>query len=404
MMVLNIAWRNIWRNRIRSWVVIGSILLAIWSVLFILSFSFAMSIGYVENSIRNQTSHLQLHNAKWVDEKEIKYMLEDAETVLKDIENQSFTEAATIRTVVNGMVRSSRAARGIEIKGVIPEKEATISQIDQKIIEGEYFGTKRNEIIISQKLAEKLKLKLRKKLVLQFQDLAGDIVAGSFRIVGLFNTGNTMYDESFVLVKRRDINRLLDDEDAAHEIALFLKDPTELEQSTDQLNSSHTGLLVQDYRELSPDVRLYETQIEVSSRIFTFIFMLALIFGIINTMLMAVLERNKELGMLMALGMNKTRVFFMIVLETLLLGLIALPLGLLLAWGTISLFGDIGINLTAFADAIEQYGLDTIIYPYLPQDQYVSMASSLIITALLASLYPAYKAIKLRPVEAMRKI
>ncbi len=403
-MILNIAWRNIWRNRIRSWVVIGSILLAIWSVLFILAFSYALSIGYVESSIRNQTSHIQLHNPGWVAENEVKYLLENVQETLQNIENEPFVESATTRTVVTGMVRSSRAARGIQIKGVIPEKEATISHMDQNIQEGNYFGDKRNEIIISQKLAEKLKLKLRKKLVLQFQDLTGNIVAGSFRIVGLFHTGNTLYDESFVLVRQTDINRLLGNENAAHEIAVFLNDAKSLEASVQALKSDHANLLVQDYRELSPDVRLYESQIDISSRIFTFIFMLALIFGIINTMLMAVLERNKELGMLMALGMNKIKVFVMIVLETLLLGLIALPFGLLMAWGTIKLFGEIGINLSAFSAAIEQYGLSTIIYPYLPQDQYLSMAVSLVVTALLASLYPAYKAIKLKPVEAMRKI
>jgi len=132
--------------------------------------------------------------------------------------------------------------------------------------------------------------------------------------------------------------------------------------------------------------------------------MLALIFGIINTMLMAVLERNKELGMLMALGMNKTKIFLMIVLETLLLGLIALPIGLLLAWTSIHYFNRVGIDLSAFSAGIEQFGMNTMIYTYLPQEQYFSMAISVIITALLASLYPALKAINLRPVEAMRKI
>ena len=404
-MIFTIAWRNIWRNKIRSWVVIGSILVGIWSILFLLSFSYAMTFGYINSSIRHQTSHLQLHHPEWGEEKEVKYLLPNAEKVWEKISQRSDVESSTVRTLVNGMIRSSRGARGIMIKGVEPKSEAEVTRLNEKIVNGTYFTeNKRNEIIISSKLAERLKLAVRKKVVLQFQDINGDIVAGSFRISGLFDTKNTLYDESFVMVNRKDLNRILEDTTAAHEIAIFLADGATLDTTSADLRSVFSNLLLENYRELSPDVQLYESQIDVSARIFTFIFMLALIFGIINTMLMAVLERNKELGMLMALGMGKIRVFLMIVAETLLLGLVALPFGLLLSWLTIGHFGVAGIDLTAFSAAIEQYGLDTIIYPTLPKDQYWSMTLSVLMTALLASVYPALKAIRLRPVEAMRKI
>ncbi|MEM1124606.1 MAG: FtsX-like permease family protein, partial [Bacteroidota bacterium] len=158
------------------------------------------------------------------------------------------------------------------------------------------------------------------------------------------------------------------------------------------------------YREISPEVQLYESQIDISSAIFTTIFMLALIFGIINTMLMAVLERNRELGMLMAVGMNKRKVFGMIVLETLFLGVFAAPIGLLLGWLTITYFGNTGIDLSAFSSSMEQFGLETQVYTELPAKYYVSLALSVLVTAILAALYPAWKAISLRPVEAIRKI
>ena len=405
MMILAIAWRNIWRNKTRSWVVIGSILVGIWAILFMLSFSFSLAKGYVEKSIRYQTSHIQLHHPDWIEDKEVKYMLSNGEEVLRSIENLPNIQTAVIRTNVNGMVRSSRGARGTMIKGVRPSEEAKISQMDQKITQGSYFTEKRrNEIIIAEKLAEKLKLKLRKKLVLQFQDASGDIVAGSFRVVGLFSTANTQYDESFVMVNQKDLNRILGEENASHELAVFLDKAELLDSTMTLLKSQFPDLSIRNYREISPDVKLYETQIDTSATIFIFIFMLALIFGIINTMLMAVLERNKELGMLMALGMNKPRVFSMIVLETLLLGFIALPLGLAASWLSIKHFSKVGIDLSAFSQGIEQFGIDTIIYNYLPNDQYLTMAMAVLMTALLGSLYPAVKAIKLKPVEAMRKI
>ena len=132
--------------------------------------------------------------------------------------------------------------------------------------------------------------------------------------------------------------------------------------------------------------------------------MLALIFGIINTMLMAVLERNKELGMLMAVGLNKGKVFTMIMLETLLLGCVGAPLGMFLGWLTINYFSNNGLDLSSFASGLEQMGMSTMIYPVADTSLYLQMTAAVAITALLAAIYPSLKAIKLRPVEAMRKI
>jgi len=133
--------------------------------------------------------------------------------------------------------------------------------------------------------------------------------------------------------------------------------------------------------------------------------MLALIFGIINTMLMAVLERVRELGMLMSVGMNKIKVFFMIVYETILLGFIGAPIGIFVGYIMTSYFNKVGINLVFFGEeGMQQFGMSSFIYPVVEPQEYINLAFAVFITALLASLYPAYKAIKLKPVEAIRKL
>lgn len=404
-MVLQIAWRNIWRSKIRSFVVMGAIIIGIWSILFIVAFTSSMVGGYIKNAIQNETSHIQLHHPDFVEDQDIQFLIEQPDAKLANIQANEAVKAATLRTNINGMLNSARGARGVNIRGVIPDQEAAVTNLPSKIIEGSYFRAgKKNEILISQILIEKLKLKLRKKVVLQFQDLNGNITSGAFRIVGIFKTGNTLFDESKVMVHRKDLNRLMGQENSAHEIAVYLKDTETLLHSEAQLKKAFPALLVENYRVLSPDVLLYESQIDISATIFTFIFMLALIFGIINTMLMAVLERNKELGMLMAVGMNKGKIFLMIVLETLFLGLVATPIGLFLGWLTINYFGKVGIDLTAFAAGIEKFGMATIIYPNLTSPYYISLAISVFITALLAALYPALKAIQLKPIEAIHKI
>ncbi len=404
-MVFKIAWLNIWRSPLRSFVVLGSVTIGVWALISLLSFSFGMVKSYVNNAIRLQTSHIQIHKPEFKEDQEVKYFMENPTEKLKEINQNEFVQATTARIVINGMLATSRGARGVAIRGVDPETEMLVTKFTEKIKQGEYFeADKKNQILISERLAKKLKLQLRKKVVLQFQDLSGEIVAGAFRIVGLFNTENTPFDEGNVFVLRSDVNRLLGNGDVAHEIAIFLNDPADLDSAQIALKTSFPDLLVENYREISPDINLYESQIGVSATIFIIIFMLALIFGIINTMLMAVLERTRELGMLMSIGMNKMKVFGMVVFETILLGFIGAPIGLALGWLTVTYLAKNGLDLSAFAGGMEQFGMSTIVYPDLNADIYIQLGLSVVVTAILASIYPAFKAISLRPVEAIRKI
>ncbi|MGK0363597.1 MAG: putative ABC transport system permease protein [Saprospiraceae bacterium] len=404
MMLLKIAWRNIWRSPARSFVVIGAVAVGVWSVLAMISLSNGFVTGYIDNAIRYQTSHIQLHNPDFPEDQEAQFSLENVDAKVQSITAREGVDAATPRTLVNGMISTSAGARGGMIRGVEPDSEGKTTSLKEKIIKGEYFTDKKNQILVGKPLAKKLNLKLRKKVVLQFQNLEGDIVAGAFRVTGIFDTGNTMLDEMNVFVKRETLNKLLGNPDIAHEIAIYLKNPETLDSEVAAISANNPEALTENYRELSPDIKLYESSMGVSSIIFIGLFMLALIFGIINTMLMAVLERNKEIGMLMAVGLNKGKVFSMIMLETLLLGSVGAPLGLFLGWLTISYFSSSGLDLSSFASGLEQMGMSTIIYPVADVSLYLQMTIAVGVTALLAAIYPALKAIKLRPVEAMRKI
>jgi len=163
-------------------------------------------------------------------------------------------------------------------------------------------------------------------------------------------------------------------------------------------------LLVEDWKTLAPELRLVIDSFSQTMYLFISIILLALTFGIINTMLMAVLERIHELGILMAIGMNKLSVFMMIMLETLYLAIIGGICGLLLAYGTIHLLGQTGIDLSAFATGLSSYGMDTMVYPALPDNQYLEIFIMIFIAAILSAIYPAFKALKLNPVQAIRKI
>jgi len=138
--------------------------------------------------------------------------------------------------------------------------------------------------------------------------------------------------------------------------------------------------------------------------IFMSIIMIALLFGIINTMLMAVLERKRELGMLMSIGMNKTKLFTMIVTETVLLAIIGGPLGVLLAYASVHYFGAVGIDISIVGEGMKSFGMDSMLYPMIENKYYPQIAIMVIITAIFAALFPARRALSLKPAEAVRSL
>ena len=403
-MLLKVAWRNIWRSRARSLVVMCAVTIGVWAVIFLMSYSQGMVKSYINSAIENQISHIQIHHPQFPDDKASQFYLENASDLEASITSIPEVKAATIRTITNAMVSSAKGARGIQVMAIDPANEAAVTKLDQKVTEGEFFSDRKNQILISESLAEKMNVKLRSKIVLTFQDMDNEITAGAFRIVGLFKTSSLMVDDANVYVLRKDLNKLLNKEDIGHEAAIFLNDPGDVDAVTASLREKHPDALVQTYWEISPDISMMDSQIQITSTIFMVIVMLGLIFGIINTMLMAVLERVREIGMLMAIGMNKVKVFLMIVLETLMLGVLAAPIGLALGYFMVSYLSEKGINLAQWSDSMRQFGIEEVIYPSVEPGLYPQLAIAVVITALLGSIYPAIKAVLMRPVEALQKI
>ena len=404
MMILKIAWKNIWRSKLRSLVIILSTTIGVWSLLFLLSWVFGLISGFINKSVDYRLSHLQVHDERFLEDNEIKYFFDFNK--VKQVVDPTEIDGMSKRVVVNCMIQSPRAARGLKLQGVDPQMERGLTNVHELVKEGDYFETKtRNPIVISTSIADKLKVKLKSKVVASFQDFEGNISAGAFRVVGLYDSGDIKLDDMTAFVQISDLQRLIGiREEQVHEVALKLVELDSLDQVQSRLTQAISPLKVENYKELSPDLELYSSQIEMNVIIMTVIFMLALIFGIINSMLMAVLERTKELGMLMAIGMNKVRVFMMIVFETIMLSMIGVPLGLGLGYWTITYLNKRGMDLSEWSEGLRQFGMDQIVRPELDLGYYGFVAMAVAITALLASIYPSFKAISMKPVEALRKI
>ncbi|MCP9770878.1 ABC transporter permease [Lacihabitans sp. LS3-19] len=404
-MLLKIAWRNIWRNRSRSLIIIIAIILGLWAGVFITGFSWGMYETRIQKLITGELSHLQMHNEKFNEEILAKHILPDKNKYLDVLKHDKNVNSFSERLVVNAMMASSRSSLGIKLSGVDPEQEKLTTRLNEKLKSGEYLDiSAKTPILISQKTAEKLKLGLRKKLVLTFQDKNGEIVSASFRIAGIFRSGNLQYDEANAFVRKSDLDTLLKTQGEIQEIAVLLNSDKDLAEVQEKLKAISPKVSVQNWREMDPLMEYAIDSFDQTMQILIFIIMIALAFGIINTMLMAIMDRVREIGMLMAIGLNKTKLFTMIMLETLMLSAIGAPLGMFLAWLTIFITHKTGIELKSMETGLEAMGFSSTVYPVAQSDQYWKIGIMVLVISVFSAIFPVYKAIKLDPAKAIRKI
>lgn len=405
MMILKIAWRNVWRSKGRSFVVMSSIVVGIWALIVGSGFMNGFMVGYMDEAINYDISNIQVHHSEFKQDFDINLSIPDGLKKADAIRKWEGVEAVTTRTIVNGMIASPKKAGGVQIRGIDKIRESEVTSLDSLIAEGAYFeGIKRNPIVIGTKLAETLKVKLRSKVVLTFNDKNSNITSAAFRVAGIVKSSSLNINERYVYVLQTDINKLLGIGNEIHEIAMLTSEGVFEGDILTKYNKTYSGDLIEDWKLIAPEMALMQEMYGSMLYVLMFIILTALIFGIINTMLMAVLERLKELGMLMAVGMNKLRVFAMILIETLSLAIISSPVGLLISYMTISYYRNYGVDLTNYSEGLEAFGYASILYPFVTQETYMVVTIGVIITAFLAAIYPAWKAIKLRPVEALHKI
>lgn len=404
-MITKIAWRNVWRNKLRSSVVITSISLGIWATLFIIAISLGLNNQRTRSVINSTIAHVQLHPTDYTTNESISNSIAAVESVRAVLENDTTIAAFTIRAKTNAMASTGKAASGVQLIAVNPSTEPLVSSIPSTVKEGEYLdGTKKNELFIGKKLADKLGANIRSKVILTFQDSSGNIVAGAFRVKGIFKSSNSMFDESTLYVNQKDFNRILGNSNYTHEIALLTNTLMQADSTAAYLQSEFPDLKVESWKDIAPELAYADEMMAVSLYLILGIVLLALAFGILNAMLMAVLERKRELGMLLSVGMNKRKVFTMIVAETIFIGLLGGPIGTLLSFLSIEYFKAKGIDLSLWAQGLESLGIDTMIYPELLTSFYLSVPILVVITTLVSAIYPAIKALSLNPSQAVRAI
>ncbi len=408
MMLVRLAWRNIWRSKMRSAVVIFAIASGLVGGLFASAWMNGMAIQRVKNTFSLETAHIQFHQPEFSDNFDVKKTIKDTDALLSEVSKNEKVKAVTSRLKTSAMAATANKNMGVTLIGIDKEREKQVFELYKKIDaeSGSFFESKsKNGIVVSKALAKELQIKLKSKIVLTFQDYNGEITGAAFKVVGLFKTDNSTWDKIHVFVESQDLSGLLEiPSNHSHEIDILLYDYTEAALISENFQKEFPEILSEDWSEIQPYISFLTEYMNIMMGIFMLIILGALGFGIVNTMLMVILERTREIGMLMAIGMTKQRVFVMIMLETIFLALVGAFIGEVLSVLLIQYFGTTGIDISSMAEGMESVGYSAITYPLLEGYRYIQITIMVILIGLLASVYPALKGLKLDPAEAIRTV
>lgn len=385
-------------------VVILALMMGLVGALFIAAMSYGMVDKWVISSIEQNISDLQINDKDYL-------VMEDLTMTVKTdeisayLDQQANIESYTSRLLCDAMAMTANNSRQVKLIGINPEDEKNVTTIHSLLEEGDYFeSTSRTKpIVVSQKLCEKLKVKLKSKIVFSLADANGEIQYENFRIVGIYKTSNAMFDEMNVFIRKEQMHKIISiPEGESHVVAARIHNDELLDQTVANISSGTKETQVRGWRTIDPALNLALTSMNMYSYILVIIVLVALVFGIINTMLMVILERTKEIGMLRALGMSNRKIGWMIMLETVMLCLVGVAFGNTISYALIQWFGQRGISLERYAEGFEAYGFSHMLYPALDNVFFLNITFMVILTAIFSSIFPIIRAFKLNPATAIR--
>jgi len=403
-LLFSLASRNLWRNHRRTLVILFAIILGVWAMIVMAAFMRGISDKMFHDGIQNLTSHIQIHESKYLDDPVINNSISVDSTFKEVIDNNPQIVKWTTRIRVPAVVASEQDTAGLTLVGINPETEAEMSFLKSSIIEGRYLtGVEDKGVIIGKKLAEKLETRVGKRIVLMSQDKANQVADRGFRIVGLFDAETDAMEKSVLFLSIDTAKSLLKVDEEISEIAIEISDINNADQIVKQLKKSFPELDIKPWYEIEPLLKMITDLYNSVGIIWHLIVFLAMGFGIINTLLMAVFERTHEFGLFQALGLKPAFILIQVWLEAIMLLVAGLLVGNLVSWLTVLATGD-GIDMAKFAEGMQMAGMGNVI-PFLIVSEDLIVANLVvIILGLLTGLYPAWRASRLVPADAITRV
>lgn len=408
-MNLKIAWRNIWRNPRRSLLTMTAIAFAAALLIVMLSWQFGSYAAMINSSVRLRTGHIQVQAAGYMKDREIRQVVADPAAVLAVMKNTPGITAFTCRANAFSLVASSDRTYGAMITGINPAKEARVSTIRDLIRQGRYLSPSDADVaIIGSRLAKNLKIKTGSSLTLLGQGRDGSVAASVVRVAGIFSTGIDALDRHTIYIPLNAFERIYSMNGAVHEVVAMCDSLYDVSTAnaylTKHLAAASRGLSVLDWEELMPGLVEAIKMDFVSGLIFWIILVLVVAFSILNTFLMAIFERTREFGVMMALGTTPARLMRLLFFESALMTAMGVLLGMGVGSIVTLVLQHVGIDISGASEILAHFGISGRIYPQLSVPSALIGPGIVLVITLVIALYPAIRIRRLTPVKALAHV
>ncbi len=405
--IVILAWRNVLRNRRRTLITVGTITFSLAAVLLVWSVLAGSNRQAIDSSTGYLTGHLQLSAKGFFAQPGFLHTLRDLADITTGLAQEPAVKAIAPR--VEGLVLISYAnqLRGIVVLGIDPRVESKVTKLQSVITTGRYLNSEdRHAVLLSQTVAKQLNVALEEEIILVGESADGSLAVGKFRVVGIFNTYNHDIDSVFCLIPLVAAQELFELRGQLTGLAILTHQYDNFGAIADRLKIKYDHKYdLRTWEALLPSVAQSVAFHEAFSYLPLAIILTLVAIGVTNTMLMSVLERTPEWGLILALGASPSRLLYLVLLEGLLLGAIGLPLGCLLALLPVAYLYHKGIDLSMISHGLEAFPAHAVtVHPTLTPGVMVFVSGLILCVVLLATLYPALKVSRLSPVETLRNL
>jgi ABC-type lipoprotein release transport system permease subunit len=401
-----LAWRNLWRRKRRTWLTVGAMVFSNILLVFMISLQIGMYGMMINNTLRAQTGHLQVQAPGYKDDHKMRQVVPDVNGLAANLREGLGTDEVAARASAFALVSSADRGYGLQITGVEPEFEAGVSSLPGLIKDGRFLDDPvAEEIVIGRVLARNLQVDVGDELTFIGSGRDGSFAAAVVTVVGIFESGMPDLDRSFAEVPLGFFQDVFAMEGAGHAVVIMAPGLIQVGPTRGRIEAmlpDGSGLVVHDWDTLLPGLK-QAIQADLTSAWFMYGILIVLVaFSVLNTQLMSVLERTKEFGIVLSLGVSPGRLGRLVLLETALMGTVGLVLGVLLGGALVAWLGYHGFSYPGMEEMAGKFNLPSRIYPQVSLLGLFFGPMIILVSSVIASFYPAIRLRWLEPVAAMR--
>lgn len=403
--LFKIGWASLKRRRLRSLLVILMITTSLWGLLFMEGIYEGMTEQMIDNAIRSDSGDITLFSKGYREERELTNLIDNREELHLSLDQDHRVKSYTERIIQDCLVATAHYSQNGTLIGMDLDKERVHAGLNQYLETGEYsFGKKGNGVLVGYKLAQKLKTGVGRKIILSAQDSSGDISSIALKVQGILKTNNMQLDSVALLIDLATARKMLGIDNGITRVAVIVENRNQTEQVQAKLEKEFPELEIFRWDQLYPALMQGKVMMDWFNLVTSIIVFTIAALGIFGVMMVSVLERLREFGIMLAIGTRYTHICTIVFIESVTLGLLGYLAGSTAGYLTLLYFKTYGLDLSLFKEGIETFGMDTVTYAAVHTDYFLTAGAAVVLATVSSILIPLKILKKLKPVEVIQSI